>query len=167
MANPDLRLVDLEVIRARGAQVAAVPFLADQRLLPGPELLLLPRHDRLSIGGILAGLVVVEAEAVAATFNQHLLDLQRRRGLAGSAMGMHDPIATSPGQDLFLDFVLRPHVGAQDVLLASLLLLQCLDRLLADHAPVGHDPNVGDAEPATEPIDHLDERRDIGRVAGP
>ena len=77
MANPDLRLVDLEVIRARGAQVAAVPLLADQRLLPGPELLLQPRHDRLSIGGILAGLVVVEAEAVAATFNQHLLSAAR------------------------------------------------------------------------------------------
>ncbi len=65
MANPDLRLVDLEVIQARGAQVAAVPLLADQRLLPGPELLLQPRHDRLSIGGILAGPDAVEGQGSA------------------------------------------------------------------------------------------------------
>src|SRR5271157_5119281 len=106
MANPYLRLVDLEVILVRGSEAAAVPLLADQRLLPGPELLPQRRHDRLSIGGILAGLVVVEAEAVGASFNPHLLDLQRRWGCAGSALGRHDPIATSPGQDLFLDLVL-------------------------------------------------------------
>ena len=80
---------------------------------------------------------------------------------------MHDPIATSPGQDFILDLVLRSHPGAEDVLPASLLLLQFLDRLLADHAPIGHDADLGDAEPATEPIHHRDERRDIGRVAGP
>ena len=80
---------------------------------------------------------------------------------------MHDPIATGPGQDLVLDLVLRSHAGAQDVLPAALLLLQFLDRLLADHAPVGHDADLGDAEPAAEPIDHRDQRRDIGRVAGP
>ena len=80
---------------------------------------------------------------------------------------MHDPIATSPGQDLVLDLVLRSHPGAQDVLPASLLLLQFLDRLLADHAPVGHDADLGDAEPAAEPIHDRDERRDIGRVARP
>src|SRR5271157_5077609 len=139
MANPDLRLVDLAVIRARGAEVAVVPLLADQRLLPGAELLPQRRYDRLPIGGILARLVVVEADDVAAALDPHLLDLQRRRGVAGSALGMHDPIATGPGQDLVLDLVLRSHPGAQDVLPASLLLLQCLDRLLADNVPVGHD----------------------------
>ncbi len=61
----------------------------------------------------------------------------------------------------------RPHAGAQDELPASLVLLQCLDRLLADHAPVRHDADLGNAEPAAEPIDHRDERRDVGRVAGP
>ena len=50
---------------------------------------------------------------------------------------------------------------------ASLLLLQLLDRLLADHAPIGHDADLGDPEPAAEPIDYRDERRDIGRVARP
>ena len=80
---------------------------------------------------------------------------------------MHDPIATSPGQDLVLDLVLRSHPSAQDVLPASLLLLQLLDRLLADHAPIGHDADLGDPEPAAEPIDYRDERRDIGRVARP
>src|SRR5271157_5342883 len=80
---------------------------------------------------------------------------------------MHDPIATSPGQYLVLDLVLRSHAGAQDVLPASLLLLQLLDRLLADHAPIGHDADLGDPKPAAEPIDYRDERCDIGRVARP
>ena len=80
---------------------------------------------------------------------------------------MHDAIAAGPGQDLVFDLVLRPHAGAQDVLPGSLLLLQFLDRLLADHAPIGHDADLGDCEPAAEPIDYRDERRDIGRVARP
>ena len=134
---------------------------------PAAELLPQRRHDRLPIGGILAGLVLVEADDVAAALDPHLLDLQRRRVRRWSALGMHDPIATGPGQDLVLDLVLRSHPGAQDVLPASLLLLQLLDRLLADHAPIGHDADLGDAEPAAEPIDHRDERRHVGRVAGP
>ena len=80
---------------------------------------------------------------------------------------MHDPIATGPGQDLVLHFVLRSHAGAEDGLPAALFLLQFLDRLLADHAPIGHDADLGNSEPAAEPIDYRDERRDIGRVAGP
>ena len=47
------------------------------------------------------------------------------------------------------------------------VLLQRLDRLLADHAPVGHDADLADPEPAAEPIDDRDQRRHIGRVARP
>ena len=97
----------------------------------------------------------------------HLLDLQRRRVVAGLPLAMHDAIAAGPGDDVVLDLVLRPHAGAQDVLPGSLLLLQFLDRLLADHAPIGHDADLGDSEPAAEPIDYRNEGRDIGRVARP
>ena len=46
-------------------------------------------------------------------------------------------------------------------------LLQRLDRLLADHAPVGHDADPADPEPATEAIDDGDQRRHVGGVARP
>jgi hypothetical protein len=96
----NLRLIVLEVIRARGAELAAIDLVAHQRLLPTAELLSQRRHYRISIGGILTGFVLVEADDLVAAFDPHLLDLHRRRGVAGSAPGIHDSIATGPGQDL-------------------------------------------------------------------
>src|SRR5512138_2989352 len=80
---------------------------------------------------------------------------------------MYDAVTASPGQDVVLDLVLRPHPCPQDVLPAALVLLQILDRLLADHASVGHDAHLRDAEPGAEPVDDRDQRRDVGCVAGP
>src|SRR5208337_4267498 len=61
---------------------------------------------------------------------------------------MHDPIPTGPGEHLVPDLALGPHPGPQDVLPPPPVLLQRLDRLLADHAPIGHD-----ADPAL-PVQH-------------
>ena len=72
----DLGLVDLEVIRTTRVQIAAVALVADQRLLPGLELLTQRRHDRLPIGGILAGLVLVATDDVATALHPDLLDVQ-------------------------------------------------------------------------------------------
>src|SRR3954447_22611916 len=80
---------------------------------------------------------------------------------------MHHPVATGPGQDLVSHLVLRPHPGTQDVLPPPLVLLQRLDRLPADHAPVGHDADPPDAEATPQAIHHGDERRHVGGVAGP
>src|SRR3954471_12571769 len=80
---------------------------------------------------------------------------------------MHHPVATGPGQDLVSHLVLRPHPGTQDVLPTPLLLLQRLDRLPADHAPVGHDADPPDAEATPQATRHGDQRRHVGRVARP
>ena len=80
---------------------------------------------------------------------------------------MHDPVATGAGQHLVLHLVLRPHPGAQDVLPAPLVLLQRRDRLLADHAPVGHDADPTDAEATPQAIHDGDQRRHVGGVARP
>src|SRR5206468_5652655 len=71
------------------------------------------------------------------------------------------------GQDLVLHLVLRPHPGSQDVLPAPPRLLQRRQRLLADHAPVGHDADPADPEPAAEAVDDRDQRRHVGGVARP
>src|SRR5512135_224111 len=80
---------------------------------------------------------------------------------------MHHPVATGSGQHLIFYLVLRPHPGTQDVLPAPLVLLQRCDRLLADHAPIGHDADPPDPEATPQAIDHGDQRRHVGGVAGP
>src|SRR5512142_1284150 len=60
----ELRLVDLEMVGTRAAQVAAVAPVADQRLVPTAELLPQGGHDRLPIGGILAGLILITADDI-------------------------------------------------------------------------------------------------------
>jgi hypothetical protein len=71
-----LRFVDPEVLRAAPTQITAVARVADQRLVPRAELLSQRRHDRLPVGGVLAGLVLVETDDVPAIAGPHLLDLQ-------------------------------------------------------------------------------------------
>ena len=56
--------------------------------------------------------------------------------------------------------------ASQDVLPASVLLLELIDLLLLT-APIGHDADIGDSDPAAAPIDYLDERRDIDLVTKP
>src|SRR5271166_3792401 len=80
---------------------------------------------------------------------------------------MHDPIPTGPGEHLVPDLALGPHPGPQDVLPPPAVLLQRLDRLLADHAPIGHDADPADPEAGSEAIGHGDQCRHVGRVAGP
>ncbi len=80
---------------------------------------------------------------------------------------MHDPVATGAGQHLVFHLALRPHPGSQDVLPTPLVLLQGFDRLLADHAPVGHDADPADAEATPQAIGDRDQRRHVGGVAGP
>ena len=80
---------------------------------------------------------------------------------------MHDPVAPRPGQHLVFHLVLRPHPGTEDVLPASLVCSKRLDRLLADHAPVGHDADPADPEPTAQAIDDRDQRRHVGGVARP
>ena len=50
---------------------------------------------------------------------------------------------------------------------AAFLLLQCGDRLLADHAAIGHDADPAHTKPAPETIDDGDQRGDVRGVAGP
>jgi len=73
----NLRLVDHEVVGAANVQVTMVALVTHQRLVTPLELLSQHRHDRLLIGGVLAGLVVVETDDVEAVVPPHLLDLQR------------------------------------------------------------------------------------------
>src|SRR4051812_7995378 len=80
---------------------------------------------------------------------------------------MHDPVATGSGQHLVFHLVLRPHPHAEDVLPTALVLLQRLDRFLADHAPVGHDADPVNTEPAPEAIDDGDQGLHIGGIARP
>ena len=80
---------------------------------------------------------------------------------------MHDPVTPRSGQHLVFHLVLRPHPGTEDVLPAPLRLLQRRDRLLADHAPVGHDADPADPEPAAEAINDGDQRLHVGGVARP
>jgi hypothetical protein len=72
----DLRFIDLEVRGATAAEVTAIALVAHQRLVPRVELLAQRRHDRLPISGILACLVLVEADHVATLVHPHLLDFQ-------------------------------------------------------------------------------------------
>ena len=80
---------------------------------------------------------------------------------------MHHAIATGSGQDLVFNLVLGPHPRPQDVLPTPLGLVQLLDRFLADHAPVGHNADLADGEPAAQAIHHRDQRGHVGGVAGP
>src|ERR1019366_6548370 len=80
---------------------------------------------------------------------------------------MHHPVATGASQHLVLHLVLTPHPGAEDVLPAPLVLLQGRDRLLADHAPVGHDAHTSHAEATPQAIHDGDQRGHVGGVAGP
>ena len=73
----DLRLIDPEAGGVTAAELTAVALVADQRLVPAAESLPQRRHDRLPIGGILAGLALVEPDHVAAAIDPDFLDLQR------------------------------------------------------------------------------------------
>ncbi len=77
------------------------------------------------------------------------------------------PGSGPPGQDLLVDLFLRPHPHPQDVQPASVWLLQLLDRLLADHASVGHDADFADTEPLAQAIHHRNQRGHVSGVAGP
>src|SRR5208337_4512063 len=113
------------------------------------------------------GLVLVATDDVPPALDVDLLDIQGRRRVTLIALGMHDPIPTGPGEHLVPDLALGPHPGPQDVLPPPPVLLQRLDRLLADHAPIGHDADPADPEAGSEAIGHGDQRRHVGRVAGP
>src|SRR6516164_11274385 len=80
---------------------------------------------------------------------------------------MHHAVATGSGQDLPSDLLLPPHPRPPDVQPTPPRLLQLLDRLPADHAPVGHDADLADGEPLAQAIDHRDQRAHVGGVARP
>src|ERR1700678_4379836 len=80
---------------------------------------------------------------------------------------MHDPVTPRSGQDFVFHLVLRPHPGTKDVLPAPPGLLQRRQRLLADHATIGHDADPADPEPDAEAIDDGNQRLHIGGIAWP
>ena len=87
--------------------------------------------------------------------------------VAEFTLGVNDPVAAASGDHFVSDFILRPHAGAQDILPTPFVILQVLDRLLADHAPIGHDANAIDPEATPESIHDGDQRLHVGGVAGP
>ena len=72
----DLGLVDPEASRPGLAHVPPIALVADQRLVPLPQLLPQRSHDRLSIGRVLAGLVLVATDDVPPALDVDLLDIQ-------------------------------------------------------------------------------------------
>src|SRR5512143_1267231 len=72
----DLRLIDPKVIGTTTTQVTTVALVTDQRLVPAAELLPQRRHDRLPVGGIRAGFLLVETDHVTTLPHPDLLDLQ-------------------------------------------------------------------------------------------
>src|SRR5262249_56617495 len=88
-------------------------------------------------------LVGVDADHVTPARDGDVLDLQRRRLVRSLAGAMHHAEAAARGQHLVADLGLT-QAGAEDVRPA--LLLQVGERLLADHAAVGDDADLTEAE---------------------
>ena len=148
----DLILVHGKPAFALTLQVTAITLIADQRLVAAAQLLAQGRHDRCAAGPVRRRLVLIEADHVAALLDPDLLHLQGRRVLAVRALGMHHPPAAGlgPRQHFRLHLFLRPQPCPQDVRPA--LLLQVLDRLAADHAPVGDDAHAPHVKPPPQPV---------------
>src|SRR5262249_48061130 len=146
-------------------QEPAIAPVAHQGLVPPVQLLAQPGHDRFAVGSVFFHLILIDAHHVAPLLDPHLLHLQRRRVLGSGAPGMDHAKAAAIVQDLLPDLLAAPHAGAEDV--GPTLLVQVVNGLLADHAPVGDDADLGDAETPIQAIDDRYQRLDIGGVARP
>src|SRR5262249_21950089 len=144
---------------------AAITFIPHQRLVPAPQLLAQALQGRLTACPVRHHFLLVDAHHVTPTFNLHLFYLQRGRVTRLLTLAVDDTETAAVGQHLFAHFLLTPHPRPQDVRPA--LLLQVADRVLADHASVGHNTDLTNAEFTPQAVHHRDERRDVRRVARP
>ena len=130
---------------------------------------LLPQrsHDRLSIGRVLAGLVLVATDDVRRPLDVDLLDILKGEGASlSSHLGCTTRYRPGWEKHLVPDLASWPRIRAPRMYLPPAVLLQRLDRLLADHAPIGHDADPADPEAGSEAIGHGNQCRHVGRVAG-
>jgi len=146
-------------------KIFSVSFVPNKAL--GSTLQLIPEglHDGFSIPSILPGLGRVEAHGVAVAPHPHLLDLQRRRVLAGDSLSPDLPVPACSGQDFFLDFLHLAHPRPKDVW--DLFRLQLSHRRSADHPPVRNEASAANREALADSFDDGQEGFDVGRVAGP
>jgi hypothetical protein len=93
------------------------------------------------------------------------LTFQRRRVGALRAPAVHHPKAAAVGQHFSTHLLLRSHPRPHDV--GPALLLQIGERLLADHAPIGHHADPPNLEPPPQTIHNGDESSYVGRVPRP
>ena len=121
-------------------------------------------QHRLAHLGVALGLGEVAADNVAATADANLLGLQF--GVAPSAA--RDDKRHARGwivQHNLLHLLGRALTHTQDIFEAA--LFEAGDGLRTDHAAIGHHADPADSEALTQPVDHRDERGDVGGVARP
>ena len=142
-------------------EVLAEAAVADQRAGALAQPVFQGGEDGGPVGGVLGRLVLVAADDVAAVLDADLLDLERRR--ARRSPGADLAVATGARQHLVADLPLGTHPCPEDV--APALGLEPGDRLLADHAAIGHQGHPADAEALRQPLGHRHEPRHVGGVA--
>src|SRR5262249_34708969 len=156
--------IDGEVSLALDLQITPVALVAHQRLVPPGQLLAQRGHDRLPPRPVRLHLFGVDAHHVTPARDAAALDLQRRRLVRSLAGAMHHAEAAARGQHLVADLSLT-QAGAEDVRPA--LLLQVGERLLADHAAVGDDADLTEAETPPQAIHDGDQGGHVAGVARP
>ncbi len=146
----------------RPAQIAAVGGIADQRLVTACELLGEPGNDGLPLGALAIGFGLIAAQDIARRpdldflykelgFAAHALDQQRRQRLfvVENEAADDGAAALASTENVF-----------------ELALLQRCDRRGGDHATVGDDADPADMEALAQTVDHRQQHRHIGGVAG-
>src|SRR5688572_19229848 len=139
------------------------PVLPTSALSPPGQLTLETGENGLARGGVLFGLLMVAAQDVACVAHGHRLGLVV--DLVATLGDRQRHARCRVGEDDITHPAVGALTGAEEI--EELARLELSDGLGSDHAAVGDHTDPADREAPAQPVDHRDQRGDVGDIARP
>ncbi len=155
------------MLRPGDAQIAPVSFIAHQRLVAPAQGLLEVGEDGFAVGPVFSGLGLVAANNITSVLAPHFLDFQRRRSGRVGLRPKYDLIPAGPSKHLPVHFLDPAHSRSENGMNPDRAGLQSRDRGRRNHSPIRHDAHARNSKPLPQPVNHREQRGDVGRVARP